>query len=202
MKHATFNLTRRIILLILILSIALTGCAPTGEADSEVKVPNWVRTFKDNIAFGLSYGKIAVFCIAEATEFKIGSNLKIKIEYLNNEHFLRENIRFTFVALEYKINGIYWPRLIKGESIVQIGEPAIEYPGLTYEEKPFVHEFIMTPDWFSEETGIITFHSMLFQISGWGEDRNTYFYIKDGDTIRLFKEYSEFYEYQQRMEKR
>lgn len=31
MKHATFNLTRRIILLILILSLALTGCAPTGE---------------------------------------------------------------------------------------------------------------------------------------------------------------------------
>ena len=31
MKHATFKLTKRIILLILILSIALTGCAPTGE---------------------------------------------------------------------------------------------------------------------------------------------------------------------------
>ena len=81
MKHATFKLTKRIILLILILSLALTGCAPTGEENVDPRdlLPdNWETGYK-HVPFMSYMGEARL--AAKGSRYNDVDNVQITLSY-------------------------------------------------------------------------------------------------------------------------
>ena len=179
---------RKIALLLIIISILLTGCNTS-------KYPSWYHDsiFRPkNSMVGLPG---ATYRISEYS-IKIGDDLIVEMIYDDQiiDKLIKQQATLQVIMINYEIIGEQQPKEVKSQIITSIG---MEDDGCEY--LPLQRK-ISILDWTPSTSGTVSWRMHFV-----GENVGDFilyehlYYVKQGDTIRFFKACDEFYEYQKNM---